>query len=406
MKLAYIIGIRTYTILLYLISPFHKKAKMMINGRKQVLPKEVEKGAIWFHCASLGEFEQARPVIEKVKSNYPDKKILLTFFSPSGYEIRKNYGGANYIYYLPFDSKKNAKNFILKFEPCVALFVKYEFWYFHYKQLVEIGTPVISFSTILRSTQIFFKPWGGFNRGILHLIDSFFVQNNQTKDLLSSIGIEKNVFLAGDTRFDRVHDLAQNPNQIEIIKNFKEDKKMLVIGSSWNSDMKVILPTLQKLESEIKIIIAPHEINEREIEHLQFSFSKCVRYTETTSTKNIESNVLILDTIGLLSSAYNFGEFAYIGGAFGSGLHNTLEPCAYGCAIIFGPEYSKFQEAIDLVNNKGAFSISNTNQFEDILQQLLSNTQLVENIKEKNINYIHNNIGATNKIFSKLDDLL
>jgi len=353
MKLLYIIGIWAYTLLIKLFSLFNPKAKLFIKGRKNIFNIIAQKinpaeKHIWFHFASLGEFEQGRPVLEKIKNLYPAKKIIITFFSPSGYEIRKNYALAD-VFYLPIDTPGNAKRFISSINPEMAIFTKYEFWHFYFKELKDQGIPLYVISGIFRESQAFFKWYGNFYRNILKSVTYFFVQNKESENLLKSIGLN-NVTISGDTRFDRVYENAQSPKALPLIESFIGNSPTLICGSTWPEDEK-ILSALSEKYPNWKFIIAPHEIHESHIESIEKQFSvNNVRFSifsSSNQTPNAEHQTLIVDNIGMLSSLYQYGKVAYIGGGFGIGIHNTLEAAAFGLPVIFGPKYDKFQEAKD-----------------------------------------------------------
>ncbi|HYF70709.1 MAG TPA: glycosyltransferase N-terminal domain-containing protein, partial [Ohtaekwangia sp.] len=362
MVIFYNLSIWLVTILIKLASPFNAKAKLFVAGRRKIIKKTQQLFAgntskvVWFHCASLGEFEQGRPVIEALKSEFPTVKVLLTFFSPSGYEVKKNYEGADYILYLPWDTRYNAKKFIETTKPVLAIFVKYEFWYHYTHVLKDRGIPVISISSIFRPDQFFFHFLGGFYRGILKQFTYFFVQNDSSVKLLHSIGIQ-HCEQAGDTRFDRVYQIVNQAKEIPIAKRFKAGQKVFVAGSCWSEDMEVLIPMIN--DQRLKFIIAPHEISETFISSIEQSLMvKSIRYSQAEGKDLEDYSVLIIDNIGLLSRLYGYGEFAYIGGAFGKGLHNILEAACYGVPILFGNRnFQKFQEATDLINRGGAFEV-------------------------------------------------
>jgi len=362
MLLLYIIGIKIYRTIIWLFSFFNQKAALFIQGRKQIFNQITEKinpldKKIWFHFASLGEFEQGRPVLEKIKSLHPEKKIIVTFFSPSGYEIRKNYALADGIFYLPMDSYKNARRFLDIIRPEIAIFTKYEFWYYYFKELHNRKIPLYIISGIFRREQIFFKPYGGFYKRILKYVSHFFVQNEESKVLLNSIGLNQ-VTVSGDTRFDRVYENALNPKPISLIEKFCGNSKILICGSTWTED-EVLLANLTSKYPDWKFIIAPHEIDHHHLESIEKLFPKATLYTNLNQQIDLNlSSVLIINNIGMLSSLYQYGTVAYIGGGFGAGIHNTLEAAAFGLPVIFGPKYNKFQEAKDLLEINAAKSIS------------------------------------------------
>jgi 3-deoxy-D-manno-octulosonic-acid transferase len=404
MKLLYIIGIWTYTLLVRIFSLFNPKAKLFITGRKNIYAQIAQKinpaeKHVWFHFASLGEFEQGRPVLEKLKTLYPQKKIVVTFFSPSGYEIRKNYALAD-VFYLPIDTPANAKRFIASINPEIAIFTKYEFWHFYFKELKDQGVPLYVISGIFRESQAFFKWYGGFYRNILKSVTYFFVQNKESKKLLNSIGL-KNVTINGDTRFDRVYENAQSPKQLSLIENFIGSSPTLVCGSTWPEDEK-ILSTLPVKYPNWKFIIAPHEIHESHIESIEKQFPVgSVRFSVFDSadqTPNAEHQTLIIDNIGMLSSLYQYGKVAYIGGGFGTGIHNTLEAAAFGMPVIFGPKYDKFQEAKDLIAIGAAKSISSAEELINAFNGFTENKTAAEEARK----YVADKKGATDQIISMI----
>ena len=356
------------------------------------------------HCASLGEFEQGRPVMEALKQEFPDYKILLTFFSPSGFEIRKNYSGADHIFYLPWDTKANAQKFVEIVHPALAIFIKYEFWYNYSYELKKKNVPQLSVSSIFREDQIFFKPYGKLFRKILKNFDYFFVQNEASVRLLRLVGI-RNCMLAGDTRFDRVNEVVKKREEVPIAKTFKNGEKVLVAGSCWEEDFEVLVPFIN--ENKMKFIIAPHEISEAGILDLEKSLQvKSVRYSKAVDGAVADVNVLIIDNIGLLSRLYHYGEFAYIGGGFGKGLHNILEAACYGIPILFGDKnYEKFQEANDLLNRGGAFPISS---YTDLIEKfdLLAMPENFLLACEVTKAYVTENLGATEKVTTYCRKLL
>ncbi len=405
MYIVYQLGVYLYYILLLMLSPFHSKAKKWIDGRRtqqnlfeQPLPKAKR---IWFHFASLGEFEQGRIIIEKINKIYPDYKFVISFFSPSGYEIRKNYALAEKVYYLPIDSPRNAKKFINHIQPSLIFFNKYEYWYNYIKEANTQGIPLFVSSAIFRQSQLFFKPYGSFQRHILSLVHHFFVQNKQSEELLKSIHIHQ-FSLCGDTRFDRVYEHAQVANVNSAIINFCDNKQVFVAGSTWQADESV-LENLRVDFPDMKLIIVPHEISESHIQQLLKRFDNdCVLYTELNEENVHDKNVLIVNTIGMLSSIYKIAKYCYIGGGFGSGIHNTLEAAAFGKPIFFGPEYSKFQEAKDLISIKAACSIQNYVELKEQLIRLNASASLYAESCDLASKYVSNNYGASDKIIAYL----
>ncbi|WP_412467383.1 3-deoxy-D-manno-octulosonic acid transferase [Pedobacter sp. KLB.chiD] len=402
MKLLYIIGIQAYTLLIRIFSLFNPKAKLFIKGRKNIFTSIAQKvdpaeKHIWFHFASLGEFEQGRPVLEKLKALYPSKKIVVTFFSPSGYEIRKNYAFAD-VFYLPMDTAANAKRFITGINPEMAIFTKYEFWHFYFKELKNRGIPLYVISGIFRENQAFFKWYGGFYRNILKSVTYFFVQNKESEDLLKSIGLH-HVSISGDTRFDRVYENAQSPKQLSIVESFIGSAPTIVCGSTWPEDEK-ILSALPQQYPNWKFIIAPHEIHESHIESIEKQFSVgSIRFSvfgAEPKALNAQYQTLIIDNIGMLSALYQYGKLAYIGGGFGTGIHNTLEAAAFGLPVIFGPKYDKFQEAKDLIAIGAAKSISSTGELIDTFNAFANHQQAADAARK----YVDNKKGATDQIIS------
>lgn len=399
MAFFYNIGIRAYTLAIRLASPFNEKAALWLKGRKNIREKigAVKKGKhrlIWFHAASLGEFEQGRPVMEALKKEQPDTKILLTFFSPSGYEIRKNYTGADYIFYLPADTPRNARHFIRSVQPDAAVFVKYEYWYNYLHELHKQGIPTYLISAIFRKEQPFFKTWGGLHRKMLHFFTRLFIQDEMSARLLSSIGVES-FEQTGDTRFDRVKQIADSAKDIDKVARFLNGAPAVVCGSTWPPDEDLLLDYINRDDTPFKWIIAPHEIGEN---HIKGILDKCnvpaIRYSQEDGTLS-EAKVLIVDCIGLLSSVYRYGKIAYIGGGFGAGIHNTLEAAVYGIPVIFGPRYRKFNEAVTLIQQGGAFSIRNKAELDELLDSLLRNETITETAGQQARAYVNSQLGAT-----------
>lgn len=399
MAFLYNIGIRTYTLAIRLASPFNEKAALWIKGRKNIQKKisTVNKGShrlVWFHAASLGEFEQGRPVMEALKKEQPDTRILLTFFSPSGYEIRKNYAGADYIYYLPADTPRNARHFIESVQPDAAVFVKYEYWYNYLNQLNKRHIPTYLISAIFRKEQPFFKTWGGLHRKMLHFFTRMFIQDEESARLLSSIGIQA-FEQTGDTRFDRVKQIADTAQDIDKVAHFLNGAPAVVCGSTWPPDEELLLDYINRDNTDFKWIIAPHEIGEN---HIRTILGKCqkkvIRYTQDEAGET-DAKVLIIDCIGLLSSIYRYGKIAYIGGGFGVGIHNTLEAAVYGIPVIFGPRYQKFNEAVRLIQQGGAFNIHNKTELDELLDSLLQDQAITETAGRQALAYVNSQLGAT-----------
>ncbi|MDO6389726.1 glycosyltransferase N-terminal domain-containing protein [Pontibacter sp. BT731] len=412
MKLLYDIGLKAYQAAIALASPFHQKAKLMQTGRAGQFERMTQQlqdnkaPVVWFHCASLGEFEQGRPVIEAFREEFQGYKVVLTFFSPSGYEVRKNYAGADYIFYLPLDSHSNAKHFLDIVKPKLAMFVKYEFWHYYLQDLQERAIPVLSISAIFRPDQVFFKPYGSFNRSMLQRFTHIYTQNETSLKLLQGIGISK-ASVAGDTRFDRVLQTAASVKAIPVVEAFAQAKEVFMVGSSWPADMEVLLPLIQKYRQGIKFIIAPHEIHESGISQLmQLLGEGAVRFSQVTEAEASRYNVLVIDNIGMLSSLYSYGTYAYIGGAFGKGLHNTLEAAVFGLPLFFGTKFDKFQEAKDLVALGCAFPVNNAEELLKAFERVHTTPGLRQSITDKEKTYVHEQAGATAKIMADVRQLL
>lgn len=422
LQLLYNFSIYAYSFIIRVLAPFNSKAKLWVDGRKNIFERlgstsltnpftERSRGMLaWFHCASLGEFEQGRPVIEAFRAKYPAYKILVTFFSPSGYEIRKNYAGADYIFYLPADTPANTRKFIEIVKPSIVFFVKYEFWRNYLTELERKQIPVVSFSAIFRPNQLFFKSYGGFYREVLTKFKHILVQNQESYDLLKSIDIEQ-ITLAGDTRFDRVKQIVDAKKDIPIAERFKANRQVFMVGSAWQTDMEVLIPLMNSLQndSNLTFVIAPHEIHREEINTWPKQIElKSICFSEVkTDTKLIDYQVLIIDNIGMLSSLYQYADFAFIGGSFGKGLHNILEAATFGMPIFFGNKaYHKFQEAVDLVNQGGAYAITSTEDLSEILKNLRSNEARKRETDKISQNYVLHNIGATEKVMAVVQSIL
>ena len=377
------------------------KIRLGVEGRKktfQILEekRDTSKKLIWFHAASLGEFEQGRPLIEKMKSQYPDYQLLLTFFSPSGYEIRKNYPHADIITYLPIDTKRNAERFLEATKPDMIFFIKYEFWYYFLKTATDKKIPTYYIAALFRPQQFFFAWYGKFMQPILQKISHYFVQNETSKKQLESIGIQQ-ISVVGDPRIDRVVELAAEAKKFPIVEDFCQGKNVMVVGSSWAQDEAILLPFMAK-NTDWRFIIAPHEIDEKHLQNIENqSLVKIICYSRYE--KNSDANLLLIDNIGMLNSLYGYGKIAYIGGGFGSGIHNTLEPMAYGLPVIFGPKYQKFEEANAMISAtpQGAFSIKNTEDLAAVFAFLKEEKNYIAASKTV-FEYMEKNKGATRKI--------
>lgn len=400
-----------YNILIYLLdfaliiaSFFNSRAKKIIKGRKhwrEDLESAIAKhgrNMLWFHCASLGEFEQGRPVIEKLKHQYPGIKILLTFYSPSGFEARKNYKYADAVLYLPADTRRNANLFIEILKPRIAVFVKYEFWYNYLDACRENNLILLSISSIFRTEQVFFKPWGKFFIKRLGNFTHIFVQDENSRSLLGKHGIN-NITVSGDTRFDRVYEISKDPLEIDKVDGFSNDADVMVLGSVWPSDMKILLPLINDDTINLKFILAPHIISEREIAGIQTSLAvSSGRFSDFSDGG--DKKVMIIDNIGMLSSLYRYGRIAYVGGAFAEGLHNILEPAVFGLPVIFGdhPLNKKYMEVAGLINAGGGFAIHTSEELRSIVLRLLTDRDLYHSVATASATFVANNTGATGRI--------
>lgn len=411
----YQLSIRLYLFVMHVAAWFHPKARLWVEGRKGLLPRIADelptrtrqRPVAWFHAASLGEFEQGRPVIEAFRERYPHYFILLTFFSPSGYEVRKNYALADYICYLPLDTPQNARRFVEIVQPRFAFFIKYEFWYNYLGELRRQKAVILSFSTIFRPKQLFFRPYGGFYRNILRYFDHILVQNGESQALLHRIGIHS-VTLAGDTRFDRVKQIAASTRELPEIAAFVNGSLCMVVGSAWEADMQVLIPFLNTVTVPLKVIIAPHEIHGEEIERWRQQLTQpSLRYSAYASGESVSTDsfqCLFIDNIGMLSSLYRYGYLAYVGGAFGTGLHNILEAATFGLPVFFGnKKYQKFQEAVDLVELGGAQPVQDTAQLSQQVLPLLQDSTLREQKGESCRQYVLTRTGATQQVLGVVE---
>lgn len=391
-----------------MISPFNEKAKDYTQGRKNLF-ENLAKGVnpndknVWFHVSSLGEFEQARPVMEKMRTLYPDHKIILTFFSPSGYNVRHNYNGADYVCYMPSDTPANAKKFLDIVNPKVIFFVKYDFWYNFLSEAHRRAIPLYIFSTIFRKEQVFFKWYGKKYKEVLSFFTHFFVQDENSVKLLAENGIN-NVTIAGDTRFDRVCQITQNAKNIPLVDKFVGDSRVIVAGSSWPPDEKLIFEAMDRLKSKhnIKLIIAPHEIHEGHLSSIEKMLSvKNVRFSKADESTVSENQVLIIDNFGMLSSLYKYAEIAYVGGGFGVGIHNILEAVSYSIPVAFGTNYKKFKEAVDLVSLGSACTVRDAEELYSVFDRYLSDKALLERAGKISLEYVQKNLGAADTILKE-----
>ena len=391
-----------YAAIVRAISPFNKKARLWSNGRKGMFERmrsEIGKGEpiVWIHVASLGDFEQGRPLVDCVKEKYPDYKILLTFFSPSGYEVRKNYKNADYVFYIPADTKRNAREFLDIVNPEVVIFVKYEFWLNMLAELRKRKIRTFIASAIFRRNSIFFNPLGFWWRAALRSFDTLFVQDELSKSLLEGLGVT-NVVVAGDTRFDRVSAIAESAEKVAVVEEFRGDSRLFVAGSTWGPDEEILL-TLINENPNIKFVIAPHEMNEARIEHiLREAKGGAVRYTQLSGHDWADNQVLVLDTMGLLSRVYGSAEWAYIGGGFGAGIHNTLEAAVYGLPVAFGPKYRKFKEARDLIELGVGRSVTDDEELKAWFDELKTDADYLARLSAIASVYVGKHRGATDKI--------
>lgn len=409
MRFIYTISIYLYSFTIHIASLFNAKAKLWVDGRTNIFQKinkdfsnrNSAEPLLWIHCASLGEFEQGRPLIEKIKKEKNGIKILLTFFSPSGYEIRKNYNQADYIYYLPSDTQAAARKFISLVKPTIAVFVKYEFWFNYLNELKKQQIPTYLICGIFRGDQHFFKPYGGWFRRQLNAFTHFFLQDDFSEKLLNQIAYN-NTTVAGDTRFDRVIEISKNAREINFVKEFIDGKKIIIAGSTWNEDIKV-LSGIQFRDAGFKLIIAPHEISEPNIQSIiqQFSNVSIIQYSQIDKLPLSAADILIIDNVGMLSSIYRYGTIAFIGGGFGKGIHNILEAAVFSLPVIFGPNYHKFNEAKGLIQKGGAFSIASVNELEQTVR-LLAEADVLKMASFAAKNYVISQGGATEKILAVL----
>lgn len=442
-------GIFLYNLIIYVFVFFNEKARLWVDGRNGIFDKiadQVDAGRkhTWFHFPSLGEFEQGRTVMERYKEEWPDRHIIITFYSPSGYEVRKNYPLADHVFYLPIDTPRNAKKFISLINPDQVFFIKYDFWYFYFKELNRLDIPLYVISAIFRPNQVFFKSYGAFFRKTLSFVTHFFVQNQESIDLLKSIGL-LNASISGDTRFDRVLKVANDAKDLPLIADFVGGKDTLVAGSTWPPDLQ-LLSAFHQAHKRWRIIIAPHDINAQSIKDTLELFPDALLYSQLKAKENVSKNedatseesdrrlkeeiflsrerfpalkqegassklspktpkVLIIDNVGMLSSLYRYGEVTYIGGGFGKGIHNTLEAAAYGRPVIFGPRYEKFQEAKDLIDVVAAFSVSNEKDLIWVMERLMDEDFRI-NVDGAAKEYVYFNAGATERIIGYLKGLV
>ena len=391
-----------------LLTLFSPKIKLFVDGRKTVFSKLANKinpedETIWFHAASLGEFEQGLPVMEKIKVQFPNHKIIVTFFSPSGYEVRKNNTIADATVYLRLDTKSNAKKFLELVHPDLVFFIKYEYWPNYLNELRKLNIKTYLISGIFRENQAFFKWYGGFYRNALKTFEYFFVQNESSKKLLQSLGFN-NVKISGDTRFDRVVSILERDNSLDFIKQFKNNTTTIVIGSSWPKDESLLVNYINQTNEKVKFVIAPHNIKAEQIQELKNSISKKVLLFSEKENRDLSTyDVLIIDTIGILTKIYSYADIAYVGGGFGNpGVHNILEPATFGIPIIVGPNFSHFAEVVALVHQEGCISISNQNELNDAFSNLISNEDIRHEKGHICSTFVQMNKGATDVILKHI----
>lgn len=413
----YHIFLFAYSVGIHIAAWWNPKAMKWVNGRKEFPSIESDTSQrVWMHCASLGEFEQGRPLLESIRKQYPGVKIILTFFSPSGYEIIKDYQGADHIFYLPMDGKANAKKMVDIIQPSLVLWVKYEFWYYYLSEFKKRNIPVLMVSGLFRYNQPFFKWYGGFWKKMLECFTHFFVQNAECKNLLAEIRANDNVTISGDTRFDRVIEIAEKFEPMPIIEQFCGNSKVIVAGSTWEDD-EAEWTHYVRSNQQIKFIIAPHEIDADNIKDVQKEFQNATLFSTLKKEYDAEkrllgsdlklplTNVLIIDNIGMLSKLYHYADIAFVGGGFDSdGIHNVLEAAVYGKPVIFGPYYEKFAEAVDLVECGAGISINSALELEKILNELWQNETLLKEKSTTARQYVYSKAGATKKIMNYIQE--
>lgn len=413
MQILYTALIRLYYFAVSIAANFNPKAKTWISGRKDWKKAMKEKisptdKVIWIHCSSLGEFEQGRPVMEKIKKEFPGHKLVVSFFSPSGYEIRKDYQGADYIFYLPLDTPKNAKQLIKILHPEVLILVKYEYWYNLLNRLNKMKIPVIVISAVIKEDNLFFRPFGSWFRKRIAGIEHFFVQDNDSKNLLESIGIEK-VTVSGDTRFDRVKEIRESNPQLDFMEKFKGNSKLIVAGSTWSDDEEILIKYInEKLPDDWKLIFAPHNIKEKEILQLSKEIQKPTAiYTKSNANQIENAQILIVDTVGILTKIYAYADISFVGGGFTkTGVHNTLEPAVFDVPIIFGPNYENYFEAIDLLEIQGAVRFIDQYDFDQKMTELIENEDERKFRGNASENYIQEKPNSSNLILDYLNNLI
>jgi 3-deoxy-D-manno-octulosonic-acid transferase len=408
-ELIYRLFISLYSTAITIVSPFNPKARLWLQGRKNIIQRmqqaiDPSGETIWIHCASLGEFEQGRPVLEQLKSLYPQYKILLTFFSPSGYEVKKQYEKADYIFYLPIDTKANAVAFFNTVKPKLVIFIKYEFWYYYLQEAQKRNIRLLLVSGIFRKEQPFFKWYGSLHRKMLNSFSWLLVQNELSSELLSTIGLSNNVLVSGDTRFDRVVEIAEQFQSIDLIEQFCKGSDVIVAGSTWLEDDKE-LDHYANTRKHIKFIIAPHNINQLRLDECKRWYKHSIRYSQLDGQVDPSINTLIIDNIGMLSRLYKYATVSLIGGGFGAdGVHNVLEAAVYGCPVVFGPEYDKYIEAVELVECGGAIPVDTALELEKVLDELIQKGREYKAASAASYQYVQDKKGATEKIMQFIQE--
>jgi 3-deoxy-D-manno-octulosonic-acid transferase len=402
----------SYGLAVKLVVPWNAKARRWMEGRKNIMEKiavafkHESSPVVWMHCASLGEFEQGRPILEKLRSRYQQYKFLLTFYSPSGFEVRKDYKGADYIFYLPLDSPTHSRQFIDLVNPKFVLWIKYDYWFYYLDTLKKKDIPLVLVSGIFRKDHVFFRWYGGLQREMLHAFTHFFVQTDGSADRLQKLGIVSNVTVSGDTRFDRVIEIAERFTPIPVIENFCATSRVIVAGSTWLEDEEEI-DHFANAHPEIKFIIAPHEVDESRLAEIEGLFETSIRLSELQSDGNAgaNANVLIIDNIGMLSKLYHYATIAYVGGGFGDeGVHNVLEAAVYAKPVVFGPVYDRYIEAVELVGSGGGFSVENALEAEELFNSLLNNREDYAEACEASKEYVYSKKGATDIILRVIQE--
>ncbi|MCK0190627.1 glycosyltransferase N-terminal domain-containing protein [Arenibacter sp. F20364] len=411
MFVIYNFAVKLSALFLELVALFHPKIKLFVNGRKKVIPYLLQNISqddqiIWVHTASLGEFEQGLPIIELLKKNYPANRILVSFFSPSGYEVKKNTAAADMVTYLPMDTPKNAKKFIDIVNPKLVIFVKYEIWPNYLKTLSQRGIPTVLISALFKENQIYFKSYGGFMIKALRNFSHIFVQDSRSIELLNTINI-KNTDISGDTRFDRVIEILERDNNLAFMAEFKNGERTLVAGSTWPEDEEVLVPYINAGRSTLKFVLAPHNIKPEHINKLKSSINKkTILYSELENKDLSKYEVLIIDTIGILTKIYSYADISYVGGGFATGLHNTLEPAVYGIPVIIGPNFKGFKEAEDLVDKGGVLVVKSRQEFNTLANQLLGDMEYLKKTGDINSTYVSENKGASIQIMAYVRTLI